>query len=125
MKSTAACAELVARCFDARTVAHLVHLQTRSYAQHVALGEFYDAIAEAADKFAECHMGVEGPFASFPAVTPKLPVGADLLPYLTELHDWIAKHRDACADGSTELANLIDEILSVIDRSFYKLKFLR
>jgi hypothetical protein len=117
------CAELVARCFNARTVAHFAHLRTRSYAQHVALNEFYDAIVDAADAFAECHMGIEGQFTGFPAITPK--ESPDFLDHLTELHTWVAAHRTECADGSTELANLIDEILAVIDRSFYKLKFLK
>jgi len=31
------CAELVARCFQARTEAHFAHLMTNSYAEHVAL----------------------------------------------------------------------------------------
>ena len=119
----APCAELIARCFDARTVAHFAHLRTRSYAEHMALGDFYDAIATAADAFAECHMGVEGLVTNYPAITPK--PGAEIQPYLTELHDWVTKHRTVCADGSTELANLIDEILAVIDRTFYRLKFLR
>lgn len=37
-------AELIARCFAARTAAHIAHLQTTSYAQHVALDEFYNVI---------------------------------------------------------------------------------
>lgn len=117
------CAELIARCFDARTTAHFAHLRTRSYAAHVALGEFYDAIAEAGDKFAECHMGVEGHLDSYPAIKPD--PATDMLTYLPKMHTWVAEHRTACADGSTELANLIDEILAVIDRTFYKLKFLK
>jgi len=117
------CAELVARCFDARTVAHFAHLRTRSYAEHVALGDFYDAIASAADAFAECHMGVEGKFDSFPAIKPDPSVS--MLEYLPSMHDWVTKNRTACADGSTELANLIDGILETIDRTFYKLKFLK
>lgn len=119
------CAELVARCFDARTVAHLAHLRTRSYAAHMALGDFYDQIATAADAFAECHMGVEGQFTGFPAIKPDTSLGGDIQGYLTDLHDWLTKHRTECADGSTELANLIDEILAVIDRTFYKLRFLK
>jgi len=116
------CAELVARCFAARTAAHFAHFTTRSYAAHVALNEFYDAIVDAADTFAECHMGVEGPFKSFPNVP--VPTG-EPVDWLLDLHRWIKAHRTECADGSTELANLIDEILSVIDKSFYKLKFLK
>lgn len=116
------CAELVARCFAARTAAQFAHFMTKSYAEHVALNEFYDAIVEAADTFAECHMGVEGQFKSFPDVPA--PKGTPLQ-ILEELHTWVADNRAACADGSTELANLIDEILSTIDRSYYKLRFLK
>lgn len=116
------CAELVARCFAARTAAHFAHFTTRSYAAHVALNEFYDAIVDAADAFAECHMGVEGPFKNFPEVKPYT---GDHLEWMLDLHSWVKSHRTECADGSTELANLIDEILAVIDRSYYKLKFLK
>ncbi len=119
----AVCAELIARCMDARTVAHFAHLRTRSYAQHMALGSFYDAIGAFADSFAECHMGVEGFIDSYPAIKPN--PQASMLEYLPELHDWITKNRTDCAGGSTELANLIDEALAEIDRTFYKLKFLK
>lgn len=117
------CAELIARCFEARTAMHVAHLRSRSYAEHVALGEFYDEIASAADRFAECHMGVEGVLGDIPSRAPDLKTPP--LVFLPRLHDWVTKNRTACADGSTELANLIDEILAVIDRTFYKLKFLR
>ena len=117
------CAELVARCFAARTAAHFLHLRTKSYAEHMALGEFYDAIAEAGDKFAECHMGVEGQFGKFPHVPVQQDVDSTEL--LTDLHAWVSGHRAQCSGDSTELANLIDEILAVIDRAYYKLKFLK
>jgi hypothetical protein len=44
---------------------------------------------------------------------------------LPELHKWVVANRAECAGDDTELANLIDEILSTIDRTFYKLKFLK
>jgi hypothetical protein len=102
---------------------HLAHLRSRSYSEHMALGAFYDDIAEAADTFAECHMGIEGMLSGYPAIKPD--PAAKPLEYLPELHDWVTKHRTICADGSTELGNLIDEILAVIDRAYYKLKFLK
>ena len=45
-------ADFVGMLFLARDVTHSVHLNTRSYAKHVALNEFYDAIVDLADKFA-------------------------------------------------------------------------
>ena len=137
--SGAAC-ELVARCFAARTTMHLAHLASKTYAVHMALGDFYDAIATAADEFAECWMGVYGQMAvtDFPALRLQT---SDPITQLSDLRTWIAANREeACekyednddADGAesndvdcTELANLIDNILAVIDRAVYKLKFLR
>ena len=54
------CADFVGTLFLARDVTHSVHLNTRSYAKHVALNEFYDAIVDLADKFAEAYQGRHG-----------------------------------------------------------------
>lgn len=132
------CAELVARCFAARTTTHLAHLATTSYAQHMALGDFYDAIASSADEFAESYMGVFGKLSTsdFPPIRLSQ---ADSITQLSDLRTWIVQNREECCeayddkDGEkaesddvdcTELANLIDNILAVIDRALYKLKFL-
>ena len=42
------CADFVGTLFLARDVAHSVHLNTRSFAKHMALNEFYDAIVDLA-----------------------------------------------------------------------------
>lgn len=117
------CAELVSRCFAARTAMHIAHLKATTYAEHLILEDFYDRIAKVADKFIECRMGVDGRIADYPDITPDLKTPP--LKYLPELHDWVMKNRTDCADGSTELANLVDEILAAIDRTYYKLKFLK
>lgn len=133
------CAELIARCFAARTSAHFSHLVTSSLAQHSALGDFYDAIASGADEFAECYMGIFGQLSidDFPTVRPST---AAPTTQLQDLRTWIVANRKECCeaygdkDGDkvesndvdcTELANLIDNILAVIDRTLYKLKYLR
>ena len=46
-------AAFVSVLFHSATVTHFMHLQTKSFAQHMALGEYYDAIVELADKWAE------------------------------------------------------------------------
>ena len=70
------CEVFVGHLFLARDVTHSAHLNTRSYAKHVALNEFYDGIIDLADKFAEAYQGrhgligrlrpVLGPFAFLP-----------------------------------------------------------
>mgnify|MGYP000600256799 FL=1 len=133
------CAELVARCFAARTAAHFAHLITGSYAQHMALGDFYDAVASGADEFVECYQGIFGKLTGFPDIRPSQ---GDITAALSDLRTWIAANREECCEAyddnedgenagdrddvdNTELANLIDNILAVVDRTLYKLKFLK
>ena len=46
--------------FLSRTMAHMSHLQTGSYATHVALNEFYDGILDLTDDLAEAAQGMYG-----------------------------------------------------------------
>lgn len=113
-------AELVARCFAARTAAHFAHLSTKSYAAHMALEGFYKDIIDAADEFCECYQGCYGLLGEFPAVP--LPKG-ELTP-IKALREFASSNRTAASRGMTELGNLIDEILAVCDRAIYKLTYL-
>ena len=45
--------KLVSLLFNARTNAHIAHLQTKSYAAHNALYDLYSGILDIADKIAE------------------------------------------------------------------------
>lgn len=123
MKST--CGELVTRCFQARTDAHIAHLMTRSFAAHKALNEFYDGIIDLADGFAECATGRYG-ILEYPVIMPRhskvdykdpksIPEG---------LRTWIDDNRKECTDES-ELQNTIDEIIGLCDSTIYKLEFLK
>lgn len=124
--SEATAAELVMRCFAARTAAHVLHLSTRSYAKHMALGDFYDSIAGLADRFAETFQGIYGLL--------KLPAGGGYDPakdykeglaLMSELRGWVqARRKDIGSEKDTELQNIIDEIVSLVDSTAYKLRFL-
>jgi hypothetical protein len=48
---------LISALFEARTITHLLHLNTRSFARHMALGELYDTLNELADELAEMYLG--------------------------------------------------------------------
>ena len=116
--STNVAAEIVARCFAARTSAHFAHLSTKSYAVHMALESFYEDIVDAADAFCECWQGWYGLMGEFPAVPllkgEQQPVAA--------LREFVSSNRTQASQGKTELGNLLDEILSVCDRALCKLK---
>lgn len=113
--------EIIARCFAARTAAHLTHLSTRSYAQHMALQTFYDDILEATDEFAEVYQGLKGHVNSYPAI--KVPTGNPVA-YIQALTDWLQEYGPECADGNSAIQSLIDVITAVCAQALYRLKFL-
>jgi len=113
--------ELVARCFHARTAAHIFHLKTRSYAVHMALHGFYDEIVDLADAFAETYQGCIGLIEDYPT-RYTMPATAEAM--LSELYNWIEDNRESIAE-EPHLQALIDDIQSLIDSTQYKLKFLK
>jgi hypothetical protein len=52
--------EIIGLLFYARTVTHIEHLKTKSYAKHKALGKFYDGVIDLADNLAEAYQGDRG-----------------------------------------------------------------
>ena len=115
-------AQLVAKCFAVRTAAHKAHLTTRSYARHVALNDFYDALLDAVDEFAEVYMGLKGRLESFP--NAPIPTGQPV-DFIRELIRWLETNRNAAAAGHTSLENIVDNITAIAARTLYKLENLR
>lgn len=114
--------KLIIHCFHARTAAHVLHLQTRSYAEHKALNEFYDEIVPLADSFAEAYQGEYGMIKDLHEAYRPPSNALELLDDLRECVDECAGelHKD-----DTHLHNLLDEIRSLIASTQYKLRFLK
>ena len=106
------------------TTAHILHLSSRSYSQHKALEAFYTEIGDHVDDFVEAFQGKYGLLTKYPA-TADLFAEQDPVTYLTYLSDEVAMLRKAngCPQDS-ELQNITDEIVQLIDSTLYKLKFL-
>lgn len=115
--------KLILTLLHARTAAHVLHLKSRSYSEHVALGEFYEEIGELADTLAETYQGEYG-FIEFPGTAYRTPATAlDLLDDTREtLDECAAKGWDV---EDTHLNNICDEIRQLIGRTSYKLRFLK
>lgn len=114
------CKEFVMRLLHARTTTHLQHLQTRSFAKHMALGDFYEAVGDIADRFLECYQGIYGVVGGYPTAYSYT---ENPVEFLSELRNWIEVNRAKICDEE-ELQNIIDEGLELIDRTLYKLKHL-
>ena len=117
------CADFVGTLFLARDVAHSVHLNTRSFAKHMALNEFYDAIVDLADKFAEAYQGRHGMIGPITLMSAKKT--GNILEFLQDSLADIEKMRyEVCEKSDSALQNIIDEIVGLFLSTIYKLKFL-
>ena len=117
------CADFVGTLFLARDVAHSVHLNTRSFAKHSALNEFYDNIIDLADKFAEAYQGRHGMIGPITLMSAKKT--GNILEFLQDSLADIEKMRyDVCDKSDTPIQNIIDEIVGQYLQTVYKLKFL-
>lgn len=115
--------EFVGQLFLARDLTHSVHLNTRSYAKHVALNGFYDGIVELADKFAEAYQGRHGLIGqiTLPSVRKTSNVTEFLQSQMGELE---SVRYEVCDKADTPMQNIIDEIIGLYLSTLYKLKFL-
>ena len=117
------CADFVGTLFLARDVAHSVHLNTRRFAKHSALNEFYDEIVDLADKFAEAYQGRHGLIGPISLMSAKKT--GNVIEFLEDSLADIEKMRYDVVDKSdTPLQNIIDEIVGQYLSTLYKLKFL-
>lgn len=117
------CAEFIGCMFLARDVAHSVHLNTRSFAKHKALGGFYDNVIDLADKFAEAYQGRHGLIG--PISLHSARKTSNITEFLEDsLKEIEGMRYKVCDKSDSALQNIIDEIVELYLTTLYKLKFL-
>lgn len=116
--------ELILRCFHARTNAHVLHLKSRSYSQHVALQAFYEGLIPIVDSIAE---GYQGEHGLIDFTTPvRFALDADPCHMVETLKEWVEKNRyDAVEAEDTFIHNEIDTLVLLCASTCYKLKTLK
>jgi hypothetical protein len=116
-------ADFVGHLFLARDVAHSVHLNTRSYAKHKALGSFYDKVVDLADDFAEAYQGRHGLIGPISLMSAKK--NGNIVEFLEDsLSEIEANRYKVCEEKDSAIQNIIDEIVALYLSTLYKLKHL-
>lgn len=115
------CPDFIAQSLAVRTAAHLLHLSSASYSQHVALSDFYNALTGLIDKYAEVYMGLEGQIKKWPAATPPNETPVGLLESYLEL---IQGECDEDSD-SQALLNILAELEELTAQTLYKVRNLK
>lgn len=110
--------DLVHQLLQIRDQLHVIHWQTRSYAQHKALDETYTKLLDLADEFVEDMTGRYGDFKIEKPIEVKNINEVKLQTYVVEVIGFLKGVDSVIKD--TDLLNIRDEMLGV----FHKLKYL-
>lgn len=116
--------KVIMRLLHSSTNAHIMHLQSRKYAEHIALGEYYEGVVGHVDKVVEALQGLSGDIITkYPLENDGFKEGMNSLDYIVSLREFFTKNRKSFPRNS-EIQNLLDGIMELFDTTIYKLKFL-
>jgi hypothetical protein len=109
--------DFLAIMFHSANQSKLWHLQTKSYAQHIALEQYYDGISEFLDDFIEKHMS-DGPKVKAPQSVKleSLTGTAQISEHLDMILEYLDKIRTELF-RRTELVNMIDDAKALIHKT--------
>lgn len=120
--------KLFSKLFESREMAHIYHLQVNgeegSHASHAALNTYYEDILELIDTLIETYSGQYGIVDGYDIIDTNSTRTKDKVAYFEDLAEFVKYARKAISAEDTHLQNIIDEVVALIYRTLYKLKFM-
>ena len=118
---------LFSKLFESREMAHIYHLQVNgemgSHAAHTALNDYYDGVLELIDDLIETYQGQYGIVDGYDVIDTNTTRTKEKLEYFEGLVEFVKHGRKAISAEDTHLQNIVDEVVALIYRTLYKLKF--
>lgn len=115
--------EMSCQILHSQKQAHIFHLGTKSFAEHMALNGYYGEIDGLVDGLIESFQGKYGLLTNYKSYKVQSYKNKNqVLKYFTGLLNTIEEKRDCCNDSYIQ--NQIDTIQELIYSTMYKLKFL-
>jgi len=116
--------QLVSKILHSRTQVHIFHLQTKSFAEHKALNDYYDEVLELFDSLVESYQGKHGILSNYKCDGfENYKSGDQVISYLKELDGDVESLRKSIKESF--LQNQIDTVQELINSTLYKLRFLK
>lgn len=120
--------KFVSRIFESMQMARVYHLQVKtdgSYAKHKALENYYVSIEELIDKLIEVYQGQYEIIEDYDVIKTENRQ-EEPVQYFIEIVEFIKSTRKlAFLEEDTHLHNIIDEMVALLYRTVYKLKYLK
>lgn len=112
---------LISYLFHSQTQTHIFHLQTTSFAEHMALGTYYEGIGDLLDALVESYQGKYGIITGYQGFKIVDYNGNNqTIAYLEQLCENVAQTYETIEDSY--ISNQLDEITTLIKSTIYKLK---
>jgi hypothetical protein len=116
--------KMMEKILHSRTQAHIFHLQTKSYAEHIALNGYYDGVLDLFDGLVESYQGKHGIITNYQCDGfDDYLSNEQVITYLTDLETSIEELRKSVKESFIQ--NQIDTVEELINSTVYKLKFLK
>ena len=120
------------KIFESREMAHMFHLKTQgdgSFAQHLALQDYYEgdnSILGLIDDLVEVYQGQYNLVEGWDNIDKQSKISEEPLQYFIEVAEFVKRTRySAISKEDAHIQAIIDEILNVIYKLIYKLRFLK
>ena len=109
--------------FEFRQIAHNLHLTKSNYAEHMALGDFYEKLLLLIDQLIETYQGQFGQLENF-TTNMTLDTKEHNIITIFESMTLFIKDEGKLVLTESHLLNILDEIIALSYQTLYKLKFL-
>lgn len=116
-------AAFISMILESATQAHIYHLQSDSYAQHMALCAYYTGMPATIDALVEIIQGRYGIVKGYKAPAPYLEDN-NVVEYFKALLDMAESERVNLPQDSN-IQNSVDTVVDLIQSTLYKLTFLK
>lgn len=111
--------ELIDKTFHIRDASHIAHWKTKSYSEHMALGDYYEDIIEKIDEIIEAYQG------TFGIIGKVEEQDADIAKSINDMVIWLNENRSNISRNVPSIENIVDELTALNMRTLYKLENLR
>ena len=115
--------EYLGTLMQSRNQTHIFHLQTSSYAKHIALNEYYEEIIDLIDGVAEAYQGKYELIKGYKMIgsLKDLESEDDIVEYLEQIAKYCELKREKLPQDGF-LTNIYDDIDTLLRSTLYKLK---
>lgn len=112
---------LISKLLMAQKAAHVHHWKTKSFSQHLALGELYELLTDMADEIAEMYMGQYGTEMHIDQSEPNGFDEHDVIGFIRLLNTFLADQHDRIPPEPW-LVNKFEELQGKVVQIKYKLE---